>query len=155
MKRSVILALLLCSVLLSLAQSRKIDSINILISKATTETGRINLMVKKTKYVRNQNLDSSITLAKKVLIEAQKAGYYKGEVAIRSSLITSYCFKGDFKSAEKNLKFLETFMKPSKDSTDYADMYGNYGMMYGMQSKYDTSIQFYEKSRRCRHRIYY
>jgi signal transduction histidine kinase len=146
MKRFVILALLLISVLLTLAQSRKIDSINILISKATTDTARINLMVKKSTYVRNQNIDSSIALAKKILSEARRVGYYRGEVDIRNNLITSYCFKGDFKSAKENLKFLETFIKPSKDSFDYADMYGNYGMMYGMQSKYDTSIQFYEKS---------
>jgi signal transduction histidine kinase len=146
MKRFVILALLLISVLLTLAQSRKIDSINILISKATTDTARINLMVKKSTYVRNQNIDSSIALAKKILSEARRVGYYKGEVDIRNNLITSYCFKGDFKSAKENLKFLETFIKPSKDSFDYADMYGNYGMMYGMQSKYDTSIHFYEKS---------
>ncbi|MEP7079966.1 MAG: tetratricopeptide repeat protein [Ginsengibacter sp.] len=146
MKRYVILALMLCSVLLTLAQSKKIDSINILINKATSDTARINLMVKKSTYVRNQNIDSSIALAKKILSEAHRIGYYKGEVNTRNNLITSYCFKGDFKSAEENLKFLETFIKPSKDSADYADMYGNYGMMYGMQSKYDTSIQFYEKS---------
>ncbi|MEO8414761.1 MAG: tetratricopeptide repeat protein, partial [Ginsengibacter sp.] len=146
MKRSVILSLLLCSVLLTLAQGRKVDSINNLINKATTDTGRINLMVKKSKYVRNQNIDSSIALAKKILSEARRVGYYQGEVNTRNNLITSYCFKGDYKSAKENLKFLETFIKPSKDSSDYADMYGNYGMMYGMQSKYDTSIQFYEKS---------
>lgn len=146
MKNFIILVLLIGSVLLTHAQSRKIDSINNLINKATTDTGRINLLVKKIKYVRNQNIDSSIALAKKILSEAQRAGYYRGEVDIRNSLITSYCFKGEFKSAKENLKFLETFIKPSKDSADYADMYGNYGMMYGMQSKYDTSIQFYEKA---------
>ncbi|MFS8083564.1 MAG: hypothetical protein ACMG51_08940, partial [Ginsengibacter sp.] len=146
MKRSVILALLLWSVLLGSAQSKKIDSINILINKAATDTARINLLVKKANYVRNQNIDSSIALGKKTLSEAQKIGYYQGEINIRNSLITSYCFKGDYKSAKENLKFLETFIKTSKDSADYADMYANYGMMYGMQSKYDTSIQYYSKA---------
>ena len=146
MKRFVILAILLCSVLLTFAQSRKLDSLNNLINKATTDTGRINLMVKKANYVRNQNIDSSIAQGKKTLIEAQKAGYYQGEFNIRNSLVISYCFKGDFKSASENLKFLETFIKPSKDSADYSAMYGNYGMMYGMQSKYDTSIQYYAKA---------
>jgi len=146
MKRSAIVVLMFCSVLLTHAQSRKIDSMNNLINKATTDTARINLLVKKIKYVRNENIDSSIRLTKEILSEAQRAGYYKGIVDSRSNLVTSYCFKGDYKSAKENLQFLETFIKPSKDSIDYADMYGNYGMMYGMQSKYDTSIQFYEKA---------
>ncbi|MEO8772625.1 MAG: tetratricopeptide repeat protein [Ferruginibacter sp.] len=146
MKSPAIIVLLFYSVLLTQGQSKKIDSINKLINKATTDTARINLLVDKIKFVRNQNIDSSIQLAKKVLSEAQRAGYYKGEINSRNNLITSYCFKGDYKSAEENLKFMETFIKPGKDSADYADMYGNNGMMYGMQSKYDTSIQFYEKS---------
>ncbi|MEO7961464.1 MAG: tetratricopeptide repeat protein, partial [Ginsengibacter sp.] len=130
----------------AVAQTRKIDSINHLIGKAKTDTARINLLVKKINLVRNENIDSSIQLNKKALEEAKSLGYYKGEVNLRNNLVTSYCFKGDYKSAAENLKFLETFIKPSKDSTDYADLYGNYGMMYGMQSKYDTSIQFYEKT---------
>ncbi|MEO7049064.1 MAG: DUF948 domain-containing protein, partial [Ferruginibacter sp.] len=146
MKRFVILAILLCSVLLTLAQGRKLDSLNNLINKATTDTARINLMVRKANYLRNQNIDSSIAQGKRTLVEAQKAGYYQGEFNIRSSLVTSYCFKGNFKSANENLKFLETFIKPSTDSADYSDMYSNYGMMYGMQSKYDSSIQYYAKA---------
>ncbi len=146
MKRPVIVVLLFCSVLITYAQSRKIDSIDNLINKAASDTTRINLMVKKISYIRNKNIDSSIALSKIILGEAQKAGYYQGEVDARINLVTSYCYKGDFKSAEENLKFLGTFIKPSKDSTNYADMYANYGMMYGMQSKYDTSIQFYEKA---------
>ncbi|MEP6583150.1 MAG: tetratricopeptide repeat protein [Ginsengibacter sp.] len=128
------------------AQTKKIDSFNNLIGKATSDTARINLLIKKIKIVRNQNIDTAILLAKKGLYEAHKAGYYKGEIELRNSLATSYCFKGDYKSTGENLKFLEAFIRPSKDSTDYATLYANYGMMYGMQSKYDTSIQFYEKS---------
>ena len=121
--KSFVFAVVLCySALLINAQTKKIDSINNLISKAPTDTARINLLVKKIKLVRNQNIDSSIQLGKKILGEAQKIGYYKGEIDLRNNLVTSYCFKGDYKSAQENLKFLETFIKPSKDSDDYAGL---------------------------------
>ena len=145
MKSFVIAAVLCYSGLLTNAQTKKIDSLNDLINKATSDTARINLQIKKIRFVRNENIDSSIQLIKNILPEAQKIGYYKGEIDLRNNLVTSYCFKGDYKSAEENLKLIETLIKPSKDSTDVADLYANYGMMYGMQSKYDTSIQFYEK----------
>ncbi|MEO8111468.1 MAG: tetratricopeptide repeat protein, partial [Ginsengibacter sp.] len=128
------------------AQTKKIDSLNKLIGIAKTDTARINLLVKKIRLTRNENIDSSIALNKKALQEAQRINYYQGEVNLRNNLITSYCFKGDYKTAAENLKFLETFVKSSKDSADFADLYSNYGMMYGMQAKYDTSIQFYEKA---------
>ncbi|MDQ6901939.1 MAG: tetratricopeptide repeat protein [Bacteroidota bacterium] len=145
-KPLILTAFLLINFCFCNAQTKKIDSLNTLINKATSDTARINLYVKEIKLLRNENIDSSIKLNNKILLDAQKIGYYKGEVNLRNNLVTSYCFKGDYKSAEENLNFLKTFIKPSKDSSDFADMYSNYGMMYGMQSKYDTSIQFYEKA---------
>ncbi|MEP7253428.1 MAG: tetratricopeptide repeat protein [Ginsengibacter sp.] len=145
--RITILALFLLSILnVSIAQTKKIDSLNNLISKSKSDTARINLLVKKIRLVRNQNIDSSILINKAALINAQKIGYYKGEIDLRNNLVTSFCFKGDYKSAEENLKFLGDFIKATPDSADFADYLSNYGMMYGMQSKYDTSIQYYERA---------
>ncbi len=145
-KTFILTAFLLANFCICNSQTKKIDSLSALINKAASDTARINLYVKKIKLLRNENIDSSIKLNKKILADAQKIAYYKGEVNLRNNLVTSYCFKGDYKSAEENLSFLKTFIKPSKDSADFADVYANYGMMYGMQSKYDTSIQFYEKA---------
>ncbi len=129
-----------------LAQNKKIDSLNNLIAKATSDTARINLLVKKISLLRNENLDTSLLLNNKVLAEARRIKYYKGEVTLRNNLVTSYSFKGDYKSAEENLEYLKLFIKAGKDSADFASLYANYGMMYGMQGKYDTSIQYYEKA---------
>ena len=131
---------------ISVAQTKKIDSLNNLISKAKSDTARINLLVKKIRLVRNENIDSSILINKQALADAQKIGYYQGEIDLRNNLVTSFCFKGDYKSAEENLKFLRDFIKPTPDSSDFSDYLANYGMMYGMQSKYDTSIQYYEQA---------
>ncbi len=130
----------------ALAQNAKVDSLNQLISKATSDTARINLTIKKMQLLSNVNLDSAIYVGEKTLAEAKKINYYRGIVDVVQNLIGNYCFKGNYKAADENLKFLTQFIKPSKDSADISKVYSNYGMMYGMQSKYDTSIQFYEKA---------
>ncbi|HMH34607.1 MAG TPA: tetratricopeptide repeat protein [Puia sp.] len=128
------------------AQNNKIDSLNRLIGKTTTDTERIQLTLKKINVLGNINLDSAIALAKQTLEAAQKINYYRGEIDLRQNLVSNYCFKGEYGPAEENLKFLEHFIKTSKDSSDFASVYGNRGMMYGMQSKYDSSIYWYEKA---------
>jgi two-component system NtrC family sensor kinase len=128
------------------AQNNKIDSLNRLISKAATDTERIKLAIKKINILSNINLDSAISLGKQTLEAAQKINYYSGEITLRQKLATNYCYKGAYGLAEENLNFLEHFIKPSKDSSDFAELYGNRGMMYGMQSRYDSSIYMYEKA---------
>jgi two-component system, NtrC family, sensor kinase len=128
------------------AQNAKIDSLDRLISMANTDTGKIKLMVKKIDVLSTINLDTAISFAMQTLEAAKKINYYKGEVNVRQDLASDYCYKGEYKAAEEHLKFLEHFIKPSKDSFDLADVYGNFGMMYGMQSKYDSAIYFYQKS---------
>jgi signal transduction histidine kinase len=128
------------------AQNNKLDSLNQLIAKAKTDTARINLINKKISILANINLDSAIYYSLQNLKEAQKIKYYRGELDARMRLSTNYCFKGNYTAAKENLSYLEKFITPGKDSSDIADMYGNYGLIYGMQSKYDSSIRFYEKA---------
>ena len=148
LQRLKILFLVFCtfSVCAVYAQNKKLDSLNQLIAKAPTDTARINLINKKISILTNINLDSAIYYALQNLKEAQKMKYYRGELDARMNLSTNYCFKGNYTAAKENLNYLEKFIIPGKDSSDIADMYGNYGLMYGMQSKYDSSIRFYEKA---------
>jgi two-component system, NtrC family, sensor kinase len=136
--------LLLCSILHS--QKTNIDSLDKLISKASSDTGRINLMIKKMAALGANNLDSAIVLGKKTIEEAKKINYKKGEAVARSRLASSYCFKGEYTDANYNLKIAEGIFIPLKDSAELSGVYDGYGMMYGMQSKYDTAILFYEKA---------
>ena len=128
------------------AQNNKIDSLNRLISKAATDTERIKLTIDKINILSNINFDSAISLGKQTLEAAQKINYYYGEITLRQKLAANYCYKGAYGLAEENLNFLEHFIKPSKDSSDFAELYGNRGIMYGMQSRYDSSIYWYEKA---------
>ena len=129
----------------AVAQNAKIDSLNILINNSTTDTARIRLVSKKLEYLSTINLDSAINLGLETLKEAQEIGFYRGEVDLRQRLVYNYSYKGNFDAATEQLNYLEQFIKPNGDSTDYANVYGNWGLVYGMQSKYDSSIYFFEK----------
>ncbi len=127
------------------AQNRQLDSLDELITKARTDTDRINLNIKKINILSRSNLDTAIYLSKLQLQEAEKANFYRGIVALHSQLANNYSFKGNYDDANENIQFLEKFVKPS-DSVNIAGIYSAYGMMYGIQAKYDSSIKFYTKS---------
>ncbi|MGH2648263.1 MAG: hypothetical protein ACRDE8_11875, partial [Ginsengibacter sp.] len=62
------------------AQTKAIDSLNLLINKSTSDTQKINLKVEKLKLLGYGNLDSAILFAKSIIEEAQKINYKNGEV---------------------------------------------------------------------------
>src|SRR5687767_5857868 len=128
------------------AQNTKLDSFDRLISKATTDTAKINLVNKKTSIISRINIDSGIDLSKKTIEEAKSINYSYGEATARLHLATNYCMKGAFKLAAENLNISENIYRSLKDSIGICNTYSGYGMMYGMQSKYDTSIQYLEKA---------
>lgn len=137
---------LLLSAITLIAQNRKIDSLDKLISKAASDTGRINLVVIKLDILSAINLDTAIQLANENLKLAQQIHYYKGELNLRQKLASNYSFKGQYAEANEQMDFLDKFIKPAEDSADFASLYANRGMFYGLQSKYDTSIHWYEKA---------
>lgn len=128
------------------AQNNKIDSLNNLISKVSIDSERIKLVIKKIDVLSNINLDTAIVLGKKTLAYAQKINFYWGEIILRQKLAENFCYKGEYGHAEENLIILEHFLKSLKDSSNYAYLYSIWGMLYGMKSKYDSSIYFYEKA---------
>ncbi|CAN5439554.1 hypothetical protein BH10BAC2_BH10BAC2_39110 [soil metagenome] len=134
----------LCS-FFSHAQKNKLDSLNQLISKAATDTARINLNLKKIDILGRSNLDTAIALCLQQLKLAEKQNYYAGVIALYIKLSNNYTFKGNYTAAAGNIAFLEKYIKPD-DSLHIAGLYGAYGMMYGVQAKYDSSIKFYTKA---------
>ena len=124
----------------------KVDSLNRLISKAKSDTQRINLTLEKFHALFNSNLDSAIILGNKTIQEAKAIGYKNGEAKARIALAIGYCFKGEYAMAKENLDISQKILSQIVDSATLAKMYGNYGVMYGMQSKYDSAHMFYKKA---------
>ena len=134
------------------AQDARIAKYDSLIQIAETDTGRIKLIAQKLDVLSTINLDSAINLALETLEEARKINYYRGEVDIMMNLLNNYSYKGNFKAAGQQIKQLEKTILPVNDSTDFAILYASTGMFLGMQSKYDSSVYFYEKAIRIHER---
>src|SRR5256885_5184552 len=146
MKTAIFFLSLILTISFAFGQNARIDSLNKLISKATSDTARINLEIKKIDIISNTNLDTAITMGLQTLKAAREISYYKGEVHVRRGLAGNFIFKGNFKAAKEQLDYLEHFIKPSEDSSDFADLYGTYGFFYSEQNMHDTAISFYEKA---------
>ena len=127
------------------AQTSKLDSLDQLIAKSKSDTQVINLNIKKILILSGSNLDTAILLSEQQLKKAEKINYYEGIVKLHNQLVNSNIFKGNFDAAKANIQFLEKFIKPS-DSVSFANVYAGYGMMYGVQANYDSSIKYYIKT---------
>ena len=127
-------------------QTRRLDSINRLISTATSDTARINRINDKLGLLQEVNLDSAIALGELNLTSAQKINYAKGEADCRTMLASNYCFKGKYDSAQENLQHASKIYTTINDSAGFLLLYSTYGILYGMQSNYDRSIMFFKRS---------
>jgi two-component system NtrC family sensor kinase len=125
---TIFLPVILCTSLL-LAQGSKLDSLNRLISKASSDTQRINLQLKKAGVLSSNNLDSAIAVHIQLINESKKISYYKGEVDARLGLSGNYAFKGNCKAEQEQLTILEKIIRPSADSLDLASLYSSYGLL--------------------------
>src|SRR6478672_5018412 len=130
---------------LGLAQTNKIDSLNRLVQAAHSDTAKINLTIQIVDHLVETNLDSGILVAEQVIATAKKVRYSKGEAQAQLDLATIYCFKGNYVAAAENLRTAEHLFTLLADSTGLGFVYSGYGMMYGMQTKYDSAKFFYEK----------
>src|SRR5437773_7794091 len=93
------------------AQNVQIDSLNKLISKAATDTARINLVNRKITVLSAINIDTAISMGQINIEEAKKINYKKGEADARIQLVNNYCMKGKFTEAAENLKTSEELFK--------------------------------------------
>lgn len=128
------------------AQQRKIDSIQKLINSATSDTQRINRVNAKIDVWSNVNYDSAIALARSNAEDARRIGYKKGEGYALLKISASSSFKGYYDTAASVLIEANKIFSGLHDSAGQSRTYSSFGMMYGMQSKYDSSIIFYSKA---------
>jgi serine phosphatase RsbU (regulator of sigma subunit) len=146
MRRIFAFFLLVFSAQMIIAQNAKVDSLTELISKTAPDSQRIKLILNKVYLLTNINLDSAINLALRALNENKKIGFYRGEVDLRIRLVYNYAYKGNYRDAMDQLEFTRKYVNAKQDSSDFGLVFSSYGILYGMQSKYDSSIYFYEKA---------
>jgi signal transduction histidine kinase len=145
MKKFIIQIVIFFCIGASGAQTPVIDSLNNLIAHASSDTSRINLINKKVRALHEVNLDSAIRLGNLNIENAEKLHYQKGVAESRTNVATSLLFKGQYEVAAQNLNAALAIYKELNDSVGLSGVYSTFGMYYGMQSIYDTSIMYFEK----------
>lgn len=128
------------------AQQHAIDSFNRLITKATSDTQRINLNIEKAYALININSDSSIQLYNKVIQESNTFNYKQGELRSTLDLAAIYAGNGDTILSKKMLSKASEFLKTIKDSTAVFDYYIAYGRLCNSEGKNDSSLIFFKKA---------
>ncbi|PSR56949.1 histidine kinase [Adhaeribacter arboris] len=146
MKGCLLALLLFFRVTIVPAQGTQTESLDLLIGKAKADTAKINLTNKKIRLLIRENLDSAEKLSLKTLDKAKKIGYSFGEANARINLASSFSMKGNFPPAAQNLKIAQSIFQELKDSLSLSSTYSTYGLYYGIQSKYDSSIFYLEKA---------
>ena len=146
LKISAVILLLTSSCMNVYSQDRRIDSLNQLIKKETNDDKRMEYELTKSGFLANINLDSAISYNLQLLDKAIRIKNTNVQQRLRDRLVTNYSFKGNSKEALKQLSLYKILIQKSEDSALVADYYSSAGLYYGMQSNYDSSIYFYNKS---------
>ena len=128
------------------AQTHKLDSINNLITKATTDTGRINLLNVKANTYSENNFDSAISIATANIGKARAIHYLKGEADANRIAGSNLVLKGMFAAAKNHFAISENLYRQTADSNGLNKLYRSYGIYYGTRSMYDSSIYFFKKN---------
>ncbi len=129
----------------SFAQNKKIDSLNNLLANTKSDTALINLLNAKAIAFTENDLDSSIVITKATIEKAKQIHYLQGEANAYRIAGIAYNYKGSFKQALNYFKLSEQLYLQIKDPEGLNKVHMGYGMYYGMQSKYDSSIIFFKK----------
>lgn len=146
MKNILIFMFIVVFTLAGYSQNSTIDSLKTLIGQTKSDIKRIDLRNRLVVEISQVNLDSATTLGEKVRVEARKLGYKVGEADALRNISSSLLMSGNFAEAKIKLKNAESIIRSLKDSSNLGNIYASYGMMYGMQSQYDSAHIYYEKA---------
>lgn len=128
------------------AQNKELDNLNSLLIKTNNDTARINIMNKISRELQNINLDSAIAFSIKTVSIAKAKHYVQGEAEAHRYMAGALSFKSKFAEAKEQVLLAMQLYQSASDSIGIGKTYGTYGLYYGVQSKYDSSNLYIEKS---------
>lgn len=146
MKKALIFILLTGFTLSAFGQNTTIDSLKILIDKTKSPEERIDLKNKMATEFTQVNMDSAIAIGNRIRDEARNISYENGEFDALRGISSNLIRMGRFDQAKIKLKEAQKILQHLNDTTQIGKVYGLYGMLYGMQSQYDSSRFYYEKA---------
>lgn len=143
LKHNLIFIFLLLNTHMMYGQADKLEEINHKIAGAESDTARIELTKLKIKYYMDVNRDSSIIIAERNIEDSRKIGYKRGEISGLLQIAGNLTWKGEFDKSKAYTDSAKILGNALKDLLYSAQVYSSYGLNYGLQSKYDSSVYYY------------
>lgn len=124
----------------------KADSLEALLGKTATDTGRITIFTALASELANQNPDKAIAYAEKGIGLSRKIAYRKGEASLRKELGVIYMYNGDHSKAIACFLDAMKIFEDMEDAKGIAACNGNIGIVYWYQNNRDKSLEYYGKA---------
>jgi len=148
MKNSTWLILLLFSVLTSNAQTKRIDSLKLLLPLEKTDTGRIHKLISIGDAYWNRRNDTALIYFRDALSLSEQIGYIPGEIQSRSS-IAEFLFyiKADYATALELFLYNLNVEEQTGDTLFIFSDTRHVGFIYERIEDYKKQFEFIEKLR--------
>ncbi|MEO5582879.1 MAG: tetratricopeptide repeat protein [Saprospiraceae bacterium] len=128
------------------AQKNITDSLEQLLTHATVDTNRVEVMIYLCHAFRNMNPDSSRYYGYMAMNLSKQIKYTKGELSALISLGASYKLNGDF---PKSLELLFNALKIAEDKNfpeENGTCLDGIGIIYAQLNDYDNAIKYFKKA---------
>ena len=135
--------LLLTSTLSVFAQSPKVDSLENLLRKETSDSTKVSLMVDIAIEIWGSSPEKTLSYSQKALALAQKSKYRRGEAKSQQGIGVYYWQKNDYANALSHYQKSQQIYDEINDKSGAARAVSNIGMVYADQGNYSQALDNY------------
>ncbi len=136
-----LLFVIICSTS-SVAQNRKLDSLQDIIDKKLNDTTHVKAMVTLSSLIRNSDMAKSIKISTEAIGIAQKIKFSKGVGLAHLNIGTTFHMQGIYDSAEVRYFSALSIFKDLKLKKNMSKCYNNLGNMYQLKADYSKAIEY-------------
>ncbi len=143
MKLISLFAILLLTCLRPNAQDRAIDSLQEILRKEKSDTGKIVLMIEISSLYQKSRPDSALALAQTAYFEAKKKKFLKGQSWALAQMANANASMGNYPNAlQYNFEQLDVEKVRGYDPLNIAIIYLNIALLYESVDEFSKSVSF-------------
>jgi tetratricopeptide (TPR) repeat protein len=126
----------------SFAQSTKIEHLSRLLSVEKTDSNKVTLLWQLAEQYQSFKPDTSLQLAQKALLLAQRIKFTEGESRSLALLATSQYLLGDYSKALNNYMLKLKIEEKRNSPRNYASALNNIGITYILLEDYSNALEY-------------
>lgn len=126
----------------SFAQTSKIEKLSRLLTKEKTDSSRVTLLWQLAEQYQAFKPDTSLQLAQKALLLAQRIKFIEGESRSLAILATSQYLLGDYPKALNNYMLKLKIEEKRNSPRNYASALNNIGLTYILLEDYSNALEY-------------